>query len=140
MDMPTPSPKFYRKLVNDVGRVWEMQHQSEMKKAAEERKLAIEAGDIEEGIPFITVIVDGGWAKYSYGHGFLSLSGVRCIIGRRTKKLLYIGESRTSLESNLIDEGSGEEDYVSINNLPGNQLLAEAGINNVSSDDEEFYS
>ncbi|KAF2882256.1 hypothetical protein ILUMI_23924 [Ignelater luminosus] len=59
MDMPTPSPKFYRKLENDVER--EMQLQSEMIKAAdEERKLAIE---IEEGIPFISVIVDGGWAK-----------------------------------------------------------------------------
>ncbi|KAF2890334.1 hypothetical protein ILUMI_15840 [Ignelater luminosus] len=65
IDMPTPSPKFYRKLENDVGRVWEMQFQSKMKKAAdEEKKLAIEAGDIEEGIPFIIVIVDGGWAKH----------------------------------------------------------------------------
>ncbi|KAF2888013.1 hypothetical protein ILUMI_18160 [Ignelater luminosus] len=70
IDMSTPSSRFYRKLENDVGRVWEMQLQSEIKKGTdEERKLAIEAGDIKEGIPFITVIVDGGWAKHSYGHG-----------------------------------------------------------------------
>ncbi|KAF2890136.1 hypothetical protein ILUMI_16037 [Ignelater luminosus] len=44
----SPSPRFYRKLENDVERVWEMQHQSETKKVAdEERKLAIEVGDID---------------------------------------------------------------------------------------------
>ncbi|KAF2895542.1 hypothetical protein ILUMI_10633 [Ignelater luminosus] len=32
IDMSTPSSRFYRKLENDVGRVWEMQLQSEMKK------------------------------------------------------------------------------------------------------------
>ncbi|KAF2888449.1 hypothetical protein ILUMI_17724 [Ignelater luminosus] len=48
-----------------------------MKKAAdEERKLAMKVGDIEEGIPFITMIVGRGWARHSYGHGFSSLSGV----------------------------------------------------------------
>ncbi|KAF2897009.1 hypothetical protein ILUMI_09165 [Ignelater luminosus] len=63
-----------------------------MKKAAdEERKLAMEAGDTEEGIPFITMIVGGGWARHSYGHGFSLLSGVGCNTGHRTKKLLYIG-------------------------------------------------
>ncbi|KAF2895885.1 hypothetical protein ILUMI_10290, partial [Ignelater luminosus] len=64
MDRPTPSPRFYRKLKNDVGKVWKIQLQSKMKKAADEkRKLAIEARDVGEGIPFITVIADGGWAK-----------------------------------------------------------------------------
>ncbi|KAF2886346.1 hypothetical protein ILUMI_19827, partial [Ignelater luminosus] len=46
-------PRFYRKLENDVGKVWEMQLHSEMKKAAEEeRKLAIEARDVEKSILF----------------------------------------------------------------------------------------
>ncbi|KAF2895265.1 hypothetical protein ILUMI_10914 [Ignelater luminosus] len=47
-----------------------------MKKAAEEeRKLAIAEGNIENGVPYITVVVDGGWAKRYYGHGYSSMSG-----------------------------------------------------------------
>lgn len=49
-----------------------------MKEAGEEEKrLAIEANDIFfDGTPCIRVIVDGGWAHRSYGHGFKSSSGV----------------------------------------------------------------
>jgi hypothetical protein len=42
----------------------------------EERRLAIERGDVIDGVPFTTVIVDGGWSKRSYGHGFNASSGV----------------------------------------------------------------
>lgn len=42
----------------------------------EEKKIAIEKGNMLNGIPFITVIGDGGWAKRSYGHGMNSSSGV----------------------------------------------------------------
>lgn len=35
--------------------------------------------------------MDGGWAKRSYGHRYSSTSGVACIIGEKTKKLLFIG-------------------------------------------------
>lgn len=49
-----------------------------MKEAGrEERELAIHNGDIDDdGVPFITVTVDGAWAKRSYGHNYNSLSGV----------------------------------------------------------------
>ncbi|KAF2897064.1 hypothetical protein ILUMI_09116 [Ignelater luminosus] len=43
-----------------------------MKNAAEEEKaMSISEGNLEDGVPFITV-VDGGWAKRSYGHGYAS--------------------------------------------------------------------
>lgn len=48
-----------------------------MKEAGEsEKKMAVERGDVINGVPFITVIVDGGWSKRSYGHGFNAASGV----------------------------------------------------------------
>lgn len=57
----------------------------------EDRKLALEAGDVDsDGIPFTTVIVDGAWAKRSYKTNYNALSGVACIIGYRTKKILYV--------------------------------------------------
>ncbi|KAK4879661.1 hypothetical protein RN001_007807 [Aquatica leii] len=59
--------------------------------AMEEKKLALEEARTEQGLPYITVIVDGGWTKRSYEHSYSSLAGVACIIGQKTKKLLYIG-------------------------------------------------
>lgn len=58
----------------------------------EEKMLAIKNGDVTTtGIPYITVIVDGGWSHRSFGHRYTSSSGVACVIGWRTKKLLYVG-------------------------------------------------
>lgn len=58
----------------------------------EEKLLAIKNGDVTTtGIPYITVIVDGGWSHRSFGHRYTSSSGVACVIGWRTKKLLYVG-------------------------------------------------
>lgn len=59
----------------------------------EERRLAIEAGDIikigDEEFPFISVTVDAGWSKRSYGHSYSANSGTATIIGTRTKKTLF---------------------------------------------------
>lgn len=42
----------------------------------EEYKLALENGSVDnDGIPLITVILDGGWSKRSYGHNFSANSG-----------------------------------------------------------------
>ena len=59
--------------------------------AAEERKLAVEKGSFHEGVPAITVIVDGGWSKRSHKHSYNAKSGVAIIIGKETGKLLYMG-------------------------------------------------
>ncbi|XP_071055949.1 uncharacterized protein [Onthophagus taurus] len=58
----------------------------------EEASLATHVGDVDDdGIPFITVIADGGWCKRSYKTNYNALSGVGCIIGASTGKLLYLG-------------------------------------------------
>ena len=41
------------------------------------------------------MIVDGGWAKRSYGHSFNSKSGVAVICGRFSRKILYVGVKNT---------------------------------------------
>lgn len=57
----------------------------------EEKHLAIKNGDITDTvIPYITVTVDGGWSHRSHGHRYTANSGVSCVIGSRTKKLLYV--------------------------------------------------
>jgi hypothetical protein len=42
----------------------------------EEARIAREASNIDpDGIPFITVYLDGGWSKRSYGHSYDAASG-----------------------------------------------------------------
>ncbi|KAF2879117.1 hypothetical protein ILUMI_27056, partial [Ignelater luminosus] len=43
----------------------------------EEHEIAKTNGDIDaDGIPYITVFLDGGWSKRSYGHSYTAASGV----------------------------------------------------------------
>lgn len=56
-----------------------------------ERNRALERGQVRaDGVPWITVYVDGSWSKRSYGTNFNSLSGMVGIIGRYTKQLLFV--------------------------------------------------
>ena len=70
---------------------WELLHESMKKAGEEERQLAIQRGDFHQGVPAITVIVDGGWSKRSHKHSYNAKSGVGIIIGQETKKILHIG-------------------------------------------------
>ena len=55
----------------------------------EEKRLAEERGSYHEGIPAITVILDGGWSKRSHKHSYNANSGVGIIVGQETGKLLH---------------------------------------------------
>ena len=57
----------------------------------EEKELAIASGHYHEGVPAITVVVEGGWSKRSHKHSYNAKSGVGVIFGASTKKLLFIG-------------------------------------------------
>ncbi|GFS58705.1 uncharacterized protein NPIL_186791 [Nephila pilipes] len=58
----------------------------------EGKKLAELRGDIDsDGYYCITLIVDGGWCKRSYGHGYNASSGVSVLIGMSTSKIVFIG-------------------------------------------------
>uniref|UniRef100_A0A2A4IWF1 Uncharacterized protein n=1 Tax=Heliothis virescens TaxID=7102 RepID=A0A2A4IWF1_HELVI len=93
MDIPTMSPRKFHCIEKKLGRVWFEHLTEEIKTAGEqERSIAIQKGDLSsDGVPFVTVYVDGGWLKRSYGHNFDSPSGMACIIGKETKKCLYLG-------------------------------------------------
>lgn len=93
LDIPQMSSATYVRIEKKVLKNTEELALKEMLAAGkEERKFAIEAGEIDsDGIPFITVTVDGAWSKRSYKSNYNALSGVGCIIGTRTKKVLYVG-------------------------------------------------
>ena len=76
----------------DIGEAWMAELQESMAEAGrEERRLAEEREEYHEGVPSITVIVDGGWSKRSHKHSYNANSGVGIIIGKATGKLLYLG-------------------------------------------------
>lgn len=63
-----------------------------MEAIEEEKKLALENGDIDhEGLPKITVVTDGAWSKRSYRSNYSALSGVVTLIGFYTRKVLWVG-------------------------------------------------
>ncbi|GFR05058.1 uncharacterized protein TNCT_591911 [Trichonephila clavata] len=58
----------------------------------EEKRLSQSRQDIDtDGYYCLTAVVDGGWCKRSYGHGYNASSGVAVIIGMATKKIIFIG-------------------------------------------------
>ena len=92
MGIPVMSEKTFMRTERAIGEWWEQRLKDSMLEAGrEERLLAIENGSYHEGVPAITVIVDGGWSKRSLKHSYNAESGVGVIIGKNTGKLLHIG-------------------------------------------------
>ena len=58
---------------------------------AAKKAIAIYNSIYHQGVPVITVIVDGGWSKRSHKHSYNAKFGVRIIIGKETGKILYLG-------------------------------------------------
>lgn len=77
LDIPSMSKNKFLKEQEKLTDAWKATAVTEMELAAsEEKQLAIQRGDVDsEGIPLLTVVVDGSWAKRSYRTNFSSLSG-----------------------------------------------------------------
>ncbi|XP_025415583.1 uncharacterized protein LOC112687212 [Sipha flava] len=93
IDVPSLSCSGYVQIQSNAAKAENEVAWDEIKKAGEEeRKLAIQYGDIDiDGVPMITVVADGQWSKRSYKTKYDALSGVATIIGYRTKKVMFIG-------------------------------------------------
>ena len=88
-------PSMSKQTFTTTERAWSAEMEKQlvlsMKQAgAEEKQIAIEHGRSHHGVPAITVIVDGGWSKRSHKHSYNAKSGVAIIIGKDTKKLLFL--------------------------------------------------
>lgn len=64
---------------------------SMQKVATEEREHATSMNSYHQGIPAITVVVDGGWSKCSHKHSNNAKSEVAVTFGRHTKRVLHLG-------------------------------------------------
>ena len=93
LNVPVMSKSAYLKIEREIGEAWHEILSEEIDMAGkEELSLAKEHNNMcDDGFPFIKVVIDGGWSKRSHGHSYDAKSGVVIIIGKRTKKPLYIG-------------------------------------------------
>ena len=90
--IPVMDKKAFIHTEQDIGEWWHLRlHDTMVDAGKEEKKLAEERGEYHQGVPAITVIVDGGWSKRCHKHSYNAKSGVGIILGQRTGKLLYIG-------------------------------------------------
>ena len=90
--VPVMTKKSFIRTEKDRGEWWRMRlNESMIEAGKEEKRLAEERGDYHNGVPAITVVVDGGWSKHSHKHTYNAKSGVGIIIGKCTGKLLHIG-------------------------------------------------
>ena len=61
--VPVMTKKSFIGTQRDIGETWRCAlKQSMMKTGQREREIAIQKGNFHEGVPTITVIVDGGWS------------------------------------------------------------------------------
>lgn len=95
LEIQTLCPKTYKISEEKVGVKMRASLPEEFRRNAEEEKLlALENNDVicvgEDVFPFITVIVDGGLAKRTYGHSYNANAGTAVIIGAKTRKVKLI--------------------------------------------------
>ncbi|XP_071037671.1 uncharacterized protein [Parasteatoda tepidariorum] len=93
MNIPCMTNKTFTNENESLSQAWQLAALNEMSDAAkEEKNIAIGKGDVDlDGIPLITVTVDGCWGKRSYRTNYSSSSGVASIVGQATGKVLFLG-------------------------------------------------
>ena len=90
--IPVMTKSTFIRTEREIGAWWGVKLQEYMAEAgAEEKRIAIEQNEYHQGVPAITVIVDGGWSKRAHKHSYNAKSGVAVIIGKNTGKLLFMG-------------------------------------------------
>ena len=92
LGVPTMTKRSFIAAERKIGEWWWTLLKDSMKLAGEEEKaIAINKKKYDQGIPAITVIVDGGWSKRTHKHSYNAKSGVGIIIGKETGKILFMG-------------------------------------------------
>ena len=94
LGVPTMTKKSYITTEKKIGHWWrDLFTESMITAGKEEREIAITDNSYHQGVPVVTVIVDGGWSKSSHKHSYNANSGVAIIIGKATGKILRMGVS-----------------------------------------------
>ena len=92
MEVPGMHKRMYSDTEEFLGKEMRQHLARSMQEVAEEEKQhAIDTDSFHQGVPSITVVVDGGWSKRAHKHSYNAKSGVAVIFGNHTRKLLFMG-------------------------------------------------
>ena len=92
LGIPVMTKRSFMKTESIVGRWWSECLEKSMCEAAEEEKqIAVHKQSFHNGVPAITVVIDGGWSKRTHKHSYNAKSGVAIVIGQATGKILHLG-------------------------------------------------
>ena len=129
--VPCMTKGTFQRIANQIGQSWEIILDEEILKAgAEEKQLALQRNDTFQGIPSITVVVDGGWAKRAHKHSYNAKSGMALIIGQETQKILYLGirNKYCSICSVAANKGDTPKKHTCYKNWNGSSSAMETDI------------
>ena len=88
MGVPVMTKSCFISTERQIGLWWKEKLKESMLEAGrEEKRLAEERGSFHEGVPAITVIVDGAWSKRSHKHSYNANSGVAIIVGKGHREI-----------------------------------------------------
>ena len=108
--IPSIGHTTFVKIEHCIGEWWLEALKQEMLAAGQqERRIAVEKGNFQQGVPYISVILDGGWSKRSHKHTYNALAGVAIIIGKETGRILFMGVRNKYCLICRIAEGKGEK-------------------------------
>ena len=91
MGVPGMRKPMFKAREQFLGEAMKEQLLQSMSEAGEQEKgQAIANNHFHQGVPYISVVADGGWSKRSHKHSYNAKSGV-AVIGLHTKRLLFLG-------------------------------------------------
>ncbi|XP_063222723.1 uncharacterized protein LOC134531105 isoform X1 [Bacillus rossius redtenbacheri] len=131
LDVPIMDKRKWQRHEIRIEEVWEEKLETYMQKnGTVERKKALERGHVDnDGVPYISVYVDGAWCKRTYGHAFNAASGVACIIGVETNGLLFIGiKNKYCYVCNQTKPGEESKQHLCYKNFSGASTAMEQEI------------
>ena len=92
MGIPGMRKEMFTKTEKFLGEAMKQQLLHSMAEAGQkEKECAIAANHFHQGVPFISVVADGGWSKRLHRNSYNAKSGVAVIFGLETKQLLFLG-------------------------------------------------
>ena len=110
MEVPGMNKRLYSHTEEFLGKEMQQHLACSMQQVAEEEKQhAIATNSFYQGVPSITVIVDGNWSKRAHKHSYNAKSEVTVIFGSHTRKLLFIGVRNTFCAVCAISGNKGND-------------------------------
>ena len=131
MGIPGMRKQLYKNTEDFLGKAMKEQLLDSMRLAGEaEKELAIAKNQFHQGVPYISVVADGGWSKRSHKHSYNAKSGVGVIFGLNTKRLLFMGVRNKYCSVCVVAEHKGEspQQHICYRNWSGSSCAMESNI------------